>query len=215
MLYRLSVQFFFSFQSPVAFFRSIKMYQHEFSAAVDLGVADLVSSLYAFVDIPRKRVQDILELITKFLSSSPYQVLFKDLLNRLTMLNEHQTWLIEFKNVFDKVLNPFVNFATEYLRINYFIKQGTLLYPRDVTIGGREEYVGESNAETLQLTRVPCKVALIPPWRESKAFTQQKTQATVFTIKTTVFRIITFCLCISKKCINIYNYYRLFNFSKN
>lgn len=73
--------------------------------------SNFVSTLYNLSDLPRKRVQSIVEEVTNLANGSAAYVVRDQVLSRLKALNDNPKNLSEITVLFDRLANPFLDIS--------------------------------------------------------------------------------------------------------
>lgn len=105
-----------------------------FSKSMQHHAGNLVSELYNFPDVPRKRVHDILICFEKFLQQQFITSVFSQMTARLTNLGECEVNVDAYKSMIGVLQTPFFEFRNEYQSFQYFKLQGTYIEPEEVKV---------------------------------------------------------------------------------
>jgi len=80
-----------------------------------------VAFLYALPDLPRKRVEKFIEIITEFMRGAAFSELEKNVLRMLKNLNtDHQEEILNIKNLFKLFKEPFKRIDSEHKAFEEF-----------------------------------------------------------------------------------------------
>ncbi|XP_066581593.1 uncharacterized protein [Prorops nasuta] len=106
-----------------------------FDSSLKDHVLHLISQLYSFSDMPRKRVEDILNLTTQFFNMTA--------ISKLQRFNK-----------------PFENFDSEYHTFKELVKTGNFIKPKKYVLGEKDKVKRVHGV--LKLCRVPITAQFIP-----------------------------------------------------
>lgn len=108
-------------------------------------LADIVSEMFSFQEIPRKKIVHILKRFQMFLSGQAMNELKDLVIKNFTNLGVDSTCISNNEKIFNLLPNVFNNFSTDYKILNYFAKKKTYVAPIQVKLGEREEQVRKNN----------------------------------------------------------------------
>lgn len=133
---------------------------YDFNTSLSNLAIQFVAKWHSVLDLPRKRVQSIIEDMESFLSSHPVNFLRTEVLSRLAVLGDDKENIVKIGQMFDKIQNPFQDLNTEYNRFKCFNEKGTLIQPVQHTVNYREEFRHENGRVVIK--KIPISAQYIP-----------------------------------------------------
>ncbi|CAG5073528.1 Protein of unknown function [Cotesia congregata] len=118
-----------------------------------------ISDLYNYNDLPRARVQNIIDSCSNFVKNSPLNTFITGLIQRLEDLGERSENLYDFREIQDVLSNPFKDLTSEFRRLEAFKSNGTYVPPQKIKIGEREDY--RNSEGVTKLVKIPVTIEYI------------------------------------------------------
>jgi len=105
-------------------------------------VEKYASYFFSLKDISRKRSFEIFSGMTSFSNGDAFCLLERKVIERLTALGESFENIDEFRQTFDDLRNPIdvVNLNSEHKLKTCFAKNGSMILPKQIIVGEREDY---------------------------------------------------------------------------
>lgn len=116
-----------------------------FHDSSDAKAADIISTLYSYLEMSRKRVPDIRQLFESYFQASFVTALLNYVCERLKQLGESDDNLDDLKVMFAIMQNPFKKFKNEEQALKYFKNAGTYFSPQEIVIDKKEMFAEYSN----------------------------------------------------------------------
>lgn len=116
----------------------------QFSDSLSEQAALLASKWYTYPEMPRKRVQNLVEDVTQFINGKAINILRETVLNNLKSEESIGT---KIQAMFNSLKTPFLKLDSEYLRMKHFSSSGNLIQPLQYKIGEREEFREENGKQ--------------------------------------------------------------------
>lgn len=130
--------------------------------------------VYSLADVSRKRSFQFISSITTFLNGNAFCYLENQLITRLEELGETPNNLKKWRKDFDMMRNPLesVRLNSEYNIKKYFEKNNSLILPKQITVGERDDYrkTNKDNDEGPVEVKIPVQIDFIPIHRVLKNF---------------------------------------------
>lgn len=92
------------------------------------GICKFLSTLYNYDDMPRRRVDEIVNGVHEIFQSEVIKVFVSRLIDKLKVLNYFYESIISIQNILNLITNPFLNLETEHKKLNFLTRFGSYFH---------------------------------------------------------------------------------------